>query len=162
MELVKALTEISSLIAGSPTQEDMFSHLVQRTCYETGSDFSVVFSLSGEAEFQTLAASHRNRKEYSFVADGDFEDFLRECTEYIVSHKADKGPFPQLLLRENMKSAAAFPLRLKNELKLSSSSIRERICTIMKKNSCFWNLPAASCRKDWAVSAAGNRRRSSI
>ncbi len=117
MELVKALTEISSLIAGSHTQEDMFCHLVQRTCYETGSDFSVVFTLSGAAEFHTLATSHRKRDEYSFVADGDFEDFLRECTEYIVSHKADKGPFPQLLLRETMKSAAAFPLRVKNELK---------------------------------------------
>ena len=115
MELVKALTEISSLIARSYTEGELLSCLVERTCYETCSDLSVLFSVNRDKRFIPHLASHREPEEYSFPGNGEIADFLNECEEYIVSHRGKEGPFSDLLIRGGMRSAAAFSLRMDGE-----------------------------------------------
>ncbi|MDC7222163.1 MAG: GAF domain-containing protein [Spirochaetales bacterium] len=109
MELVKALTETSSLLAYSQNRGELLQRLVERACYETGSDLTLLYSYD-KNRFTPLYINRGNPSEYPFEGEGDFVRFLDECGEYVVSHRGQEGPFPALLLKDRMVSAAACPL----------------------------------------------------
>lgn len=110
MELIKAVTETSSLIASCRTRQELFDCLTERTCYETESAFSLICAGKGEGTLASLSCSHGGQDDYALNLDGEILRFLGECGDYVLCQGEGRSRFASLFLRPGMNSAVAYPL----------------------------------------------------
>ncbi|MDC7220534.1 MAG: hypothetical protein PQJ59_11430 [Spirochaetales bacterium] len=115
MELVKALTETSSLLAASRDKSELFHNLLERTVYESASEIGAICEINSTDRPEVLFCSKGQNKEYTLLLEQDLKGFLDECGEYVVSHRGVDGPFSSLLLDSELMSAVAYPFYSKGK-----------------------------------------------
>ncbi|MBN2626482.1 MAG: hypothetical protein JXA95_07435 [Spirochaetales bacterium] len=112
MELIKAITETSSLLASAKTEDELFAFLADRTCYETYSDFSLICRSHAKSDVTPYYSSHGSGRDYYLDFDIPLLLFIEECNEFVLCHEDPEGKFSALLLRKGMKSGVAYPFSL--------------------------------------------------